>query len=71
MRSIANRFSHLILLQEDVIDGVVPSVPWMPSLIKNEQLFLGKHEQAEDRTVISGLKITHVLSIGRYESEIR
>ena len=40
-------------------------IPWMPTLIKSERLYLGRHEQAEELTVLKGLSITHVLSIGR------
>ena len=40
-------------------------IPWMPSLVATDQLFLGRHEQAEERCVVFGLRLTHILSIGR------
>ena len=42
-------------------------IPWMPTLVVTRQIYLGRHEQAEERSVVGGLEITHVLSIGRYE----
>ena len=40
-------------------------IPWMPTLVGSDRLFLGRHEQAEADAVVFGLGITHVLSIGR------
>ncbi len=45
-------------------------IPWMPTLVKTSQLFLGCHEQAEERAVFRGLTVTHVLSIGRYQMKV-
>ena len=41
-------------------------IPWMPTLVRSDRLFLGRHEQAEAHTVVCGLGITHLLSIGRW-----
>ena len=41
-------------------------IPWMPTLVVTRQIYLGRHEQAEERSVVEGLEITHVLSIGRW-----
>ena len=44
----------------------VPSVvPWMPTLVHRNGIFLGRAEQAEDSRVYQELGLTHVLSIGR------
>ena len=40
-------------------------IPWMPTLVRTDRLFLGRHEQAEERSVVFGLSVTHILSIGR------
>ena len=42
------------------------NIPWMPTLVHRNGIFLGKAEQAEDPRVYSELGLTHVLSIGRY-----
>ena len=41
-------------------------IPWMPTLVVTRQIYLGRHEQAEERSVVEGLEVTHVLSIGRF-----
>lgn len=62
LKNLDRRFPHLLYRGNEPGNRVIP---WMPTLIKNEQVFLGRYEQSEEKTVIKGLGITHVLSIGR------
>ena len=41
------------------------SIPWMPTMVFQNRVFLGRREQVEDIRVLRCLNITHVLSIGR------
>ena len=43
----------------------VTTIPWMPTLVHRNGIFLGRAEQAEDSRVYRELGLTHVLSIGR------
>ena len=46
--------------------ATIPStIPWMPTLVHRNGIFLGRAEQAEDSRVYKELGLTHVLSIGR------
>ena len=46
--------------------AVIPSsIPWMPTLVHRNGIFLGRAEQAEDSRIYQELGLTHVLSIGR------
>eukprot|EP00095_Tigriopus_kingsejongensis_P004571 maker-scaffold462_size163801-snap-gene-0.54 protein:Tk04571 transcript:maker-scaffold462_size163801-snap-gene-0.54-mRNA-1 annotation:"dual specificity protein phosphatase 1-like" len=62
LNNVEERFPHTIYQRSSLRTAVIP---WMPNLIKTEHLFLGRYEQAEEKSVILGLGITHVLSIGR------
>ena len=42
------------------------SVPWMPCSVVGSSIFLGSLEQARNPEVIKDLRITHIVSIGRY-----
>jgi hypothetical protein len=37
----------------------------MPTLVLGNSVFLGRREQADDVRVVSGLGISHIISIGR------
>ncbi|XP_023325493.1 uncharacterized protein LOC111699140 [Eurytemora carolleeae] len=43
-------------------------VPWLPSMIIKDKLYLGRVEQAEDPNIIRNLGITHILSTARVRS---
>ena len=55
---------------EDANDDGMSSItiPWMPTMVFENRVFLGRREQVEDIRVLKCLNITHVLSIGRYQS---
>jgi hypothetical protein len=40
-------------------------IPWMPTLVLGNDVFLGRREQADDFRVVSELGITNIVSIGR------
>jgi hypothetical protein len=65
IKSIQDRFPHLVRSCRDHLENQRVVIPWMPTLIKTDRLYLGRHEQAEEKSVIDNLGITHVLSIGR------
>ena len=66
IKSISANFPHLIeSLQSRATETRRLVIPWMPTLVRNDKLYLGRHEQAEERSVIDGLRLTHILSIGR------
>jgi len=50
---------------ENVYDVDSVTIPWMPTMVMANSVFLGRREQVEDIRVIRKLNITHVLSIGR------
>lgn len=43
----------------------IPDIPWMPTLVLGNNIFLGRREQADDPRAIQSLGITDVVSIGR------
>merc|ERR1712059_6200 len=47
------------------VEPVRRAVTWMPSMILERQLYLGRADQASDPAVIKKLGITHVLSTSR------
>ena len=47
------------------VDPVRRSIHWMPSMILDRKLYLGRTDQASDPTVIQSLAITHILSTSR------
>jgi hypothetical protein len=63
-KSVCTQFPHLTISASEMCQSKL--IPWMPTLVRTPQLFLGRHEQAEERTVVEGLGITHMLSIGRW-----
>ena len=61
-------------------NGIIPaknhklesiSVPWMPCSVMASSLFLGSLEQARNPKVIKSLGITHIVSIGRWETFLK
>ena len=46
-------------------DPVRRSITWMPSMILDRKLYLGRTDQASDQQVIESLGITHILSTSR------
>ena len=54
-----------ITASEKSTSVVVDEIPWMPTLVLGNDVFLGRREQADDHRVVSGLGITHIVSIGR------
>jgi len=50
---------------DSVYDADSVTIPWMPTMVMANCVFLGRREQVEDIRVIRNLNITHVLSIGR------
>ena len=61
IQSLSRHFPHLVTGRER--RQVV--IPWMPTLVRTDRLFLGRHEQAEEGSIVRGLQLTHVFSIGR------
>ena len=53
-------FAKSYLGEEDMV-----TIPWMPTAVHRNSVFLGRREQVEDIQVLNKLSITHVLSIGR------
>ena len=47
------------------VDPVRRSIHWMPSMILDRKLYLGRTDQASDQQVIESLGITHILSTSR------
>ena len=63
MQKYQNRkssFAKSYLGEEDMV-----TIPWMPTAVHRNSVFLGRREQVEDIQVLNKLSITHVLSIGR------
>ena len=50
---------------ERAVDPVRQSISWMPNMILDRKLYLGRTDQASDPTVIQSLGITHILSTSR------
>ena len=50
----------------DVDRKLSTEIPWMPTLVLGNNVFLGRREQSDDPRVIQSLGITDVVSIGRY-----
>ena len=50
---------------ERAVEPVRRSIHWMPSMILDRKLYLGRTDQASDPTVIQSLGITHILSTSR------
>jgi len=48
-----------------LVEPVRRAIHWMPSMIVERQVYLGRADQASDSEVIHGLGITHVLSTSR------
>ena len=60
-------YSYRNATQEYPKLAIIPSsIPWMPTLVHRNGIFLGRAEQAEDSRIYQELGLTHVLSIGRY-----